>query len=143
MSGLEGMCGSFLFIGLIVVVALIWSNNRMSKMQQQARARDVSRASPTMTCRVRSAASPATMSGFSTKSSRQIRKPPATPERLIFRAAARAGRKSATAAAMMSPSTAGNSRSRAACISRAVSTAIVRTPRGGATPVGPVTKTTR
>ncbi len=36
-SALELMCGSFVFIGLIVLVTLIWSNNRMDKMRQQAR----------------------------------------------------------------------------------------------------------
>ena len=80
----------------------------------------------------------ARMSGFSAKSSRGG---VPVPSFFILWLLAEATRQSATAAAKTAAS-AGSAASTAASISRAVSTATTRTPAGGGTVAGPVTKVT-
>src|SRR5690606_23019197 len=68
---------------------------------------------------------------------------PGASFRLIFRSAARTGRKSATAAAMISTAAVGNAPRTALAISSAVSTRTTSTPTGGSSAEGPVMRMTR
>ncbi len=86
-------------------------------------------------------ASPATMSGFRTRRSATGSRPrPSGFSNLPT--TGRAGRKSATAAAITSPSDPSNARDSAAFISRALSTRTISTPFGGSSATGPETSVT-